>query len=328
MLRATTALVFLFLVPSALGGQDTAADCVALEDPALRLACYDRLFDRQSAASPAREADGGNGTAAAATGEWLPDTTDFPRLIADPKEQQFFFSFGNLDFPAVRGDIAASLVGFGDRLGLYRFAPAADGAYWQINAVGGLFAQFDIDDFNDSDNGGDLLNADYTVGVAALRISGPHALRLKLFHESTHLGDELLIEDPEFQLRRLNYSYEALDALYAYTSGPWRAYGGGRVHLRRDPEGVQRWQLNAGLEYRGAMPLIFAAYPVAGFDLRAWNQNDWDPTISLKGGVEWRGKDTDRYLRLLVEYLDGPSPFGQFFSDNLDYLGAGLYFGF
>ena len=88
-----------------------------------------------------------------------------------------------------------------------------------------------------------VMNTDYRIGFGLsgrpLKAFRPLAFKLHLFHESTHIGDEYVLEateDPDF--RRWNVSYEAVELLASLDhfdpTASWglpayvRAYGGGR----------------------------------------------------------------------------------------------------
>ena len=71
-----------------------------------------------------------------------------------------------------------------------------------------MFAIFDMN--SDSH---DLVNADYFVGAAGAYAVGPFQALARVFHQSSHLGDEFLLHDrPE----RVNLSYEAVDLKLSY----------------------------------------------------------------------------------------------------------------
>lgn len=90
----------------------------------------------------------------------------------------------------------------------------------------------------------DVINTDFRfgAGVAARPLSPVKnlALRLKAFHESTHIGDEYTLSaEAQSAFRRYNVSYEAAELFLAYdyyrqqSKNPWdfayvRFYGGGR----------------------------------------------------------------------------------------------------
>jgi hypothetical protein len=90
----------------------------------------------------------------------------------------------------------------------------------------------------------DVINTDFRLGAGiAARPFSPVknlALRLKAFHESTHIGDEYtLTAEAQAAFRRYNVSYEAVELFLAYdyyhqpSQNSWdfayaRLYGGGR----------------------------------------------------------------------------------------------------
>lgn len=64
-------------------------------------------------------------------------------------------------------------------------------------------------------------------------------------------------------------------------------------------------------------------------DLRGFEEQNWDAAVSVKAGLELGEADPGRRrVRVLAEYYDGFSPFGQFFRTDIRYAGAGIYFGF
>jgi hypothetical protein len=61
-----------------------------------------------------------------------------------------------------------------------------------------VFAQFDLDSTSD-----DLLNADYVVGLPLTFRRAGFSARGRFYHQSSHLGDELLLRE-ENDLEREN----------------------------------------------------------------------------------------------------------------------------
>jgi hypothetical protein len=70
---------------------------------------------------------------------------------------------------------------------------------------------------------------------------------------------------------------------------------------------------------------------VGGVDLKATNLYDWSPAVSVRAGVELArrgsGDHPARLVTLMLEIYEGPSPYGQFFQDDISYIGVGLHFG-
>lgn len=254
-----------------------------------------------------------------------PDTVPFPTgdlfwpLIADPKQPQFFVALRRYDTPGEQATLAA--VGYGETFGLYRREGKRPGDGLQVGISGGLFAQFDV-----NAPSSDLVNADYLIGIPVTWRSGAWSARLRLYHQSSHLGDEFLLRArPE----RINLSYEALELLVSRDWGRWRLYGGGEYLLGRDPGDLDRPGAHAGLEYRGRNPWLFGGRLVAGADVKSWGEQDWNANTSLKAGIEFGAAQPGRRrLRVVAEAYDGFSPHGQFYEDEIRYYGLGVYLGF
>ena len=254
-----------------------------------------------------------------------PDTVPFPvgdlfwTLLADPKQPQFFVSLRHYDSPTDTATVGA--VGFGETFGLYRREGKHPGDGLQIGIDGGLFAQFNMDSSSN-----DLVNADYIIGIPATYRRGPWSSRLRVYHQSSHLGDEFLLNtSPE----RVNLSFESLEALVSYDWRQLRAYGGGEYLFSREPDDLDPEGLHGGLEFRGTKPWLWGGRLVGGLDLRSWREHDWDVDASLTVGLEFGATQSGRRrLRVMAEAYEGHSPHGQFYEDNIRFLGVGIYFGF
>ncbi len=254
-----------------------------------------------------------------------PDTIPFPNselfwpLLADPKQPQFFMSYRNYDTPLDRTTIAA--VGFGESFGFYRRAGkrAGDGA--QLSLSGGLFAQFNLDAPSS-----DLINADYIIGLPLTYRRAPWSGRLRIYHQSSHLGDEFLLNA---QPERINLSFESMELLISYSQERWRGYIGGEYIFHREPADLRPGGLHAGVEYRSKQPLLYGGRLIGGLDLKSWEQHDWSVDASLKLGLEFgTTQPGHRRMRLIVEAYDGHAPHGQFYETEITYYGLGVYFGF
>ena len=260
----------------------------------------------------------------------FPQDQIFCPVLADPKEARSFASllrgtFRSLDDPSGKGTSIGS-IGLGDSFGLVRWGGPSPGEGMQLDVVGSIFAQFAL-----GAPSNDLINADYIIGVPiAFRLEG-FSTRVKLYHQSSHLGDEYLLR-AEDTLRE-NLSFEALELLLSQEMGPLRAYAGGEQLFRRKPRSLAAKLFHGGLELRsgraGPMQLVTAVdvkVTKRTTGLRAWARG-----ISGRAGVEalraGPGDQPGRLVTLMLEFYDGPSPYGQFFQDNISYIGIGLHFG-
>jgi hypothetical protein len=158
--------------------------------------------------------------------------------------------------------------------------------------------------------------------------------RVRVYHQSSHLGDELLLRPGGPGLERENLSFESLELLLSADGRALRLYGGGELLFRRTPDDLERYVARGGVEVRPTARIISLGRLggfrfVAGTDLKASQEQDWDPSVSARAGFEYdrAGDSTARRWRLLFEYYRGPSPYGQFFRENVRHIGAGLHFG-
>ncbi len=244
----------------------------------------------------------------------------FRPLLADPRQPQFFVSFVKMTTPTDR--ITAASVGYGENFGLWRWPGANPGDGWQFNFAGGLFALFNL-----SAPSNDLVNGDYNVGFSLTHGAGPWSQRFRLYHQSSHLGDEFLLSQPN--IKRINLSIEAVDAVTSYEGKRWRVYGGPGYLIGRDPPDLKPGYLQAGAEYRSQRFQWDLGRFVAGVDLKSYQEQHWNVARSIKAGLELGQADPGRRrVRVLAEYYAGSSPFGQFFESNIHYAGVGVYFGF
>jgi hypothetical protein len=251
----------------------------------------------------------------------------FCPLVADPKEPHTFASFLKGRSPAENGDQGAlgaldtdvGSIGIGDSFGVFRWAGPTPGDGFQIGISAGVFAQFDL-----ATSSFDLLNADYVVGVPISFRRGATTARVRLYHQSSHLGDEFLLRA---QPERINLAFESLELILSRAVGQLRLYGGGEFLFNREPDDLEEWLAHLGAEARtlraGGTSLLLA------MDVKSSEEQNWKPSMSLRGGVEagW-GRDPahpPRRWSLLLEFYDGPSPYGQFYREKVRFYGVGLH---
>ncbi|MBU1192870.1 MAG: DUF1207 domain-containing protein [Gammaproteobacteria bacterium] len=247
--------------------------------------------------------------------EALPVDELFKPLIADPRQPQFAIRYHR--YKAAE-DFNAASVSFGDYFG---FASGVLEEYGisQIGLQGAVFAVFNLDAPSQ-----DLINADYWIGVPLSFRRGPFSYLTRIYHQSSHLGDEFLLGDIG-DLERVNLSYEDWETLVSYDWRKWRFYGGGGVILHSEPD-IEPWHLQGGAEFR--RPHFLGKFNlVAALDVQSTEEQDWHLNRSYQVGFAFGGQQ-GREVRLMLEHYRGFSPNGQFYTDRLRYTGAGVYFDF
>ena len=243
----------------------------------------------------------------------------FRPLVADPAEPRSFVSILKLDTAVDRFTVAA--VGYGANFGLRRWPGERPGEGWQTGIFGTVFSQFNLSESSD-----DLINSDFVVGVPLTFKRGAFSARARLWHQSSHLGDELILGGRA--PLRIDLSLEVLDGLLAWERGDWRAYGGGYYVVRHSAE-MKRTGVHAGVDYAGRSAVLAGGRLVGGVDVKWFDETDWHSGVSAKIGLEFgRPAPERRGLTVLLEIYEGFAPFGQFARNLVNYYGAGLQFDF
>ena len=76
---------------------------------------------------------------------------------------------------------------------------------WQLAIAAGVFSQFNMQSATT-----DLVNTDYLIGIPLTYCRGAVATRVRLYHQSSHLGDEYLLHT---RAQRVSLSFEAAELL-------------------------------------------------------------------------------------------------------------------
>lgn len=252
----------------------------------------------------------------------LPSGGVFCPLFADPKQVRSFATYLYGKFP--RGTEGKNLgsVGIGDGVALLRVNGPRPGEGLQVGFDAAVFSQFSLDAPSDA-----LLNADYLFGIPLSWRIRSFSARLRVYHQSSHLGDETLLRLGS-EVTRENLSFESVELILSQELGPLRVYGGGENLFHKSPASLARWVAHGGAELRLGPPR--GARFVAAADVKSSEEQEWKPAWSLKGGVEiawWRKPDhPPRLTSIVFEYYAGPSPYGQFFLEATRFIGGGFMF--
>lgn len=253
--------------------------------------------------------------------EWqaglLPGGSLFKPLVADPRWPHFAASYHYyLRAPQLKD---AAAVSFGETFALHRDR-MGDG-WWEVGIQAGVFAVFDL-----AAPSMDLVNADYLVAIPVSYRSGDFSAMFRLFHQSSHLGDEFLLRT---KFNRVNLSYESVDLKASYEFGERaRVYLGTGFLFDQEPTNLDPWSLQYGLEVASPWPRDARWRPIAAVDVQQREENAWSLDLSARAGVQLDGVLATRNLQLLIEYFRGRSPNGQFYRDKIEYLGLGAHFHF
>jgi hypothetical protein len=255
----------------------------------------------------------------------LPRGEVFCPLIADPKAMRSFVSYQRGDEKDLATDIGA--VGIADQFPFFRAGASRAGNGVQLGVAGAVFAQFDLGTASY-----DLLNADYLIGLPLTFRAGWLSGRGRVYHQSSHLGDEFLLRtNPP---KRENLSFESAELLVSIDLSALRVYGGGENFVRRDPVDLPDHLWHGGVELRPHATVNFGGLAVGRFVAAADAKVVTDTTsrtgVSVRAGFEFgRPRETEvgsRRWSLLAEFYNGPSPYGQFHRQKVQLTGIGFHF--
>jgi hypothetical protein len=231
----------------------------------------------------------------------------FAPLEADPREARFRFGVmysddGFFEDLAWGGDLAMIEGRFADS----RLTVATRGL---------MTGRFDI-----SSDSFDLINVDFIGGLAMGYRNLPFAVELFIYHQSSHLGDEITERG---ERTRIDFGVEELRLLADWRWSILRLYAGGKVTLHAFPEALGgRTILEAGAEVSGStgnVPL-YAAFDIQGrVDI---------PDLSaacLQGGVGLASAAVSRrVLYLFMELFAGRSSMGQYHAEREHHVLLGI----
>lgn len=260
-------------------------------------------------------------------GMWLPQSTVlFPSQVANPR--QVSFSGGIRLRDSIAGQVSTP-VSFGDQFPLYRWSNVdllSTKGDLQLEVEGAVFAIF-----NQTCDSSPLINADYYVAIPLSFAHDNWAHRLRLYHISSHLGDEYLKRKDH--AKRLNKSYEAIDYFTAYTINKQVLfYGGPGVIVHSDSEmHLKPLYVQYGMEvrlFRHEFKQLYGV-PYIAMHLENWQDNDWKIDATFALGYEW-GKlnGMGKKIRASIEYHNGYCDAGQFSRIRDDYVQFRLSYGF
>ncbi len=258
---------------------------------------------------------------------WLPQSTIlYPTQLADPLRVCFS---GGVRFGDDVAGHTSTPVTFGDQFPIYRWTDISIG-----NKVGAL--QVDIEGtifaiFNQSRASSPLINADYYVAVPLTYAYDRWAHRMRVYHISSHLGDEYMKH--HHHVKRLNKSFEAIDYFASYNLTPHiRLYGGVGVIAHSDSEmRLKPLYAQYGMEVRVGRHEWKQVYgmPFLAMQFANYQDSQWDFNSNFAIGYEiGKLNNLGKKVRLSLEYHNGYCNDGQFSRMRSDYVQARISYGF
>jgi hypothetical protein len=253
---------------------------------------------------------------------FLPTGHLFKPLLADPRWAHFSAAYRNYVGDNIDGNNNGA-VSFGETIPFYRANLGRSTTQWETGIQAGVFSDFNLDA-----RSSDLINTDFIASVYSSVRAGQFSAFGRVFHQSSHLGDEFLLRTT---LERVNLSYEGADLRLSYEL-PYgiRVYGGGGGIFHKQPSTIKPWLIQYGIEFRSPWRIEFAAMrPILAVDIKNHQQNNWNADVSARAGFQFDNFSAfGRKLQFLGEYFHGNSPTGQFYRERVEYIGIGAHYHF
>ncbi|GAB3784980.1 hypothetical protein GCM10028818_45860 [Spirosoma horti] len=253
--------------------------------------------------------------------EFLPKGHLFDPILLDPLEAQ---TYGSIlpgywtEGKKYKGSIVPFAFGFAKPF--YRHSTDATHAEeWVLDLAS--FTQFEAyhDDVQDKARR-QIMNTDYKISIIYNVRRGDNNYRFRVYHISSHLGDDYIYRNKLTAPSPNSVNYEQLDATYSRVVDNWRLYGGLGIVLRKAEE---RKLMSAQLGAFYKKPSASAARLVGGVDIKFWQQTDFRPGIH--GGIGVELGRTQNNLTFLLEGYSGFRPYSQYEQQQTSWIGVGLY---
>ncbi|WP_213318627.1 DUF1207 domain-containing protein [Chlamydiifrater volucris] len=259
-------------------------------------------------------------------GVWLPQNTVlFQPLVADPRQVTTSASI-RFDDKVIGSRVGSAVFG-GDIILLRLFDVGCLRGDLDLGIQCGVFSVFDLEHPDAC-----MVNSDFFVGLLFGYAFDKWSCRLRMWHLSSHLGDEFLLTHPNFP--RFNLSDEGIDFFLSYTHNhALRLYGGVGYIVNRDltfPEKPLYFECGSEIRPFGLRDRENNLYaqPIMAMHFRFWEEQDFGLDQTYVVGMEWsRFRDVGRKIRALLEYHEGFSKEGQFIREPSRYYGFRLMYG-
>ena len=269
------------------------------------------------------------------SGIWFPQQTVlFQPLVASPRQVVYSVAYRAGDKVVGRKAICIAL---GDDFPIYRWTSVLP---WcgdlQIGIEAGIWVPFNFNNVPHVDGTCcELVNTDYLLGIPLTYAFDCWSFRLRVYHISSHLGDEFLVNRRDFLDKRVNPSFEAIDFFTSYQASKYlRLYLGPGVILHSDKSfNMDQLYIQYGAELR-VFPCRFMYHrlygtPFLAVHMENWQIRDWGFDFTIKGGYEIsKLAGIGRKMRLFASYHHGYSYEGQFFKVRTHYGEFGFSWGF
>ena len=252
---------------------------------------------------------------------FVPDKRIFPAIFLDPLECQ---TMGGSYF-LFRADQELSLystvnLGFNKPV----LGKQGDKISWEFNFGAAVFSQFDLIKEDDGSYLAGLMNTDFKLsGDYTIQIKS-NMMRLRIFHVSSHLGDDYIQRNQDTLVNDKSVNYEQIDLTYLREQGNHFFYAGtGIIYTRYAYRKRLSFQGGGVLNFGNPGPLN----PFAGLDFKLIAENSFNPDLRTAFGISFNRRSVS-LMRVWLEYYSGQLPYSTIDYGRINWFGMALRINF
>ncbi|TAL80400.1 MAG: DUF1207 domain-containing protein [Bacteroidetes bacterium] len=249
---------------------------------------------------------------------FFPGKRLFPALFIDPLECQI--NGGSYFLSRTGGKLSLySLVNLGfNKPILAKYGKVIS---WEVNFGAADFSQFELNQKGDGTYLAGFLNNDFKISGDFSLKKNNHILRFRVFHLSSHLGDDYILRNNIILPNDKSKNYEQADLTYLRLMEDNYWYAGlGEIYTK--------YVFRKRLSFQGGGLLNFGkSKPVNLFttlNVKLLAENIFDPDIRTAFGVSFN-RECESMIRIWMEYYTGQLPYSTLKYGRVNWLGLAMW---
>ena len=250
---------------------------------------------------------------------FLPEKRIYPSVFLDPLECQMMGGSYLLNRKGSSQSLYSTV-----NMGFARPVLAKHGEKisWELNFGVAMFSQFDLIKKRDDSYLAGLLNTDFKISADYAISENDNILRLRIFHISSHLGDDYMQRHADTLVNDKSVNYEQADVTYMRKFRHGYIYAGaGMIYTKYVFR--ERFSIQAGglMNFRetGSVNLF------TGADVKLLEENSFSPDIRAAFGINFNRK-TVPLMRIWAEYYSGRLPYSTIDYGRVNWFGLAMSF--
>jgi len=249
------------------------------------------------------------------TTKWFPEQSLFPVLEYDLLETQVYSGIFYLNPDTIKYKGAYIPVNLGIRKTFFQWDLLS--MKFDIALGAGSYTQFEIIKYDQNTLQGGLLNTDFKASGFLNAEKGVHKFRMQIFHISSHLGDDYMLRNQNFELNNKTVNYEQIDITYLYQHKNVDYYLGlGEVISPNTFR--ERFMTELGVQAN--FPIISNLDIAFGSDIKFYHENNFEPDIHMGVGCTFK-QQSKQQLNFSIDSYYGNLPYSTLNYGKVYWLG-------